>query len=53
MNLQLYRVDAANYLVDFRNVGYVLLDESPLGGERGDIDVSSPFLFLECATRLM
>lgn len=95
MNLQLYRVDDANYLVDFRNVGYVRLppaapdssgvDAEALGATleqayqqssqagaaaaggvpaatgpsltppvpEGRKDVSSPFLFLECATRLM
>ena len=93
MNLQLYRVDDSNYLVDFRNVGYVRLpptapessgvdadalgatleqayQESSQGGAasgaaapkgpsltppvpEGRKDVSSPFLFLECATRLM
>ncbi|PWN39346.1 Pkinase-domain-containing protein [Ceraceosorus guamensis] len=108
MNLQLYRVDDSNYLVDFRNVGHVRLDgmreskgsaaaeggptvdsesvnekleeayqqtasqdPSESGGTteltatsgvpkgvpapypEGRKDVSSPFLFLECATRLI
>lgn len=110
MNLQLYRVDDSNYLVDFRNVGHVRLEGArevqasapgeadarldvaavnetleeayqqstaqaqsqadlrrasepamPLGVPKGvptpfpegRKDVSSPFLFLECATRLM
>jgi carbon catabolite-derepressing protein kinase len=30
MDLQLYSIDSENYLVDFRNVGYKLLQESPL-----------------------
>ncbi len=44
MDLQLYRVDANNYLVDFRNVGYALLDDSgdqsheQEGGGGGDSD---------------
>ncbi|KAK0553381.1 Protein kinase [Tilletia horrida] len=29
MDLQLYRVDSSNYLVDFRNVGYTRLGPSP------------------------
>lgn len=29
MDLQLYSIDSENYLVDFRNVGYKLLQESP------------------------
>lgn len=37
MNLQLYRVDQANYLVDFRNLGYVRLppeeEERPGNGQ--------------------
>ena len=106
MDLQLYRVDANNYLVDFRNVGYALLEEATEAGKEGldekidDVldqaaneasaqisgaaeesmdsgrkvpgmlhsnnrpslapavptgrkEVCSPFLFLECATRLM
>ncbi|KAG8996104.1 Protein kinase [Tulasnella sp. JGI-2019a] len=78
MDLQLYQVDAANYLVDFRNKGYYkadldtdaqfnrivrrrLSDASATSGrseaskdlDRGIVDVSSPFLFLECACRLI
>ncbi|KAJ1570591.1 hypothetical protein NDA11_001580 [Ustilago hordei] len=106
MDLQLYHVDATNYLVDFRNVGYTkldncsLLDGDPSQGdeERNEVEkleaafdkamtetqqsmrdgeqqhrfdgtrikpslapavpagrkeVNSPFLFLECATRLI
>lgn len=32
MDLQLYRVDDQNYLVDFRNVGYYPLTEGPNNG---------------------
>lgn len=101
MDLQLYRVDSSNYLVDFRNVGYIKLDppppsspgagneplpsesseatpdsdaDSPKGVpglapnpnlkrrskpslapavQPGRMEVNSPFLFLECATRLI
>lgn len=83
MDLQLYQVDAANYLVDFRNKGYYKADldteqqfnrivghrrqrrdsdaESGMSGasemskdlDRGIVDVSSPFLFLECACKLI
>jgi len=93
MDLQLYQVDAANYLVDFRNKGYYKADlntdkqfnrivrdksrDPSEGGTRngeqelasdseddaasekskdldkGIVDVSSPFLFLECACRLI
>ncbi|GAC72266.1 serine/threonine protein kinase [Moesziomyces antarcticus T-34] len=109
MDLQLYHVDAINYLVDFRNVGYTMLEpEATAGTETTDADadtdgevakleaaferamsetqqamrdgeppaqhrfdgtrikpslapavpagrkeVNSPFLFLECATRLI
>ena len=28
MDLQLYRVDSQNYLVDFRNIGYYMASES-------------------------
>lgn len=34
MNLQLYRVDESNYLVDFRNVGYVRMQTT----QDGDLD---------------
>jgi carbon catabolite-derepressing protein kinase len=30
MDLQLYRVDSQNYLVDFRNIGYYLASEAEL-----------------------
>ncbi|KAJ9478579.1 Carbon catabolite-derepressing protein kinase [Pseudozyma hubeiensis] len=103
MDLQLYHVDATNYLVDFRNVGYTKLETQAPGegsgaaaGEEADAEVgqleaafdkamtetqhagaqhrfdgtrikpslapavpagrkevNSPFLFLECATRLI
>lgn len=82
MDLQLYQVDAANYLVDFRNKGYYKADldageqilfnrvirtnrerrgsdasstrsEMSKDLDRGIVDVSSPFLFLECACRLI
>ncbi|PWN35183.1 Pkinase-domain-containing protein [Meira miltonrushii] len=96
MNLQLYRVDQDNYLVDFRHVGYSnLAPRASLTGSEGRApssgldekslhaaletayqqsgtpsitatrrhtsvipaegrkDVNSPFLFLECATRLI
>ncbi|PWZ01735.1 Pkinase-domain-containing protein [Testicularia cyperi] len=108
MDLQLYHVDSANYLVDFRNVGYTRLESESAGslgnvsagqtidigqleeafdqamkatqeamrhdgdhgGQRrfdgtrikpslapavpaGRKEVNSPFLFLECATRLI
>ncbi|KDQ11188.1 hypothetical protein BOTBODRAFT_35489 [Botryobasidium botryosum FD-172 SS1] len=90
MDLQLYQVDASNYLVDFRNKGYysastasnaasvfdphtpsstTSTSESPLANgqpsettgstknksdrDKKDIDVTSPFLFLDCACRLI
>lgn len=96
MDLQLYRVDQDNYLVDFRNVGYYCTDPNEPGFERirrgsqttdngsvsfdhnhGDVstmsekdmteqgdhhahqhqrrirEVCSPFVFLECACRLI
>lgn len=90
MDLQLYQVDAANYLVDFRNKGYYKADlntdrqfnrilrhklnhtessesvettdadddddaisEKSKDLDKGIVDVSSPFLFLECACRLI
>ncbi|CAE6516609.1 unnamed protein product [Rhizoctonia solani] len=71
-DLQLYQVDAINYLVDFRNVGYYHAtgdpeNESPFtaidssqvnGGKVGTEgrkldDITSPFLFLESACRLI
>ncbi|KAE8233281.1 hypothetical protein CF326_g1681 [Tilletia indica] len=36
MDLQLYRVDSSNYLVDFRNVGYTRLDPSPPESRQGE-----------------
>ncbi|CAE6421401.1 unnamed protein product [Rhizoctonia solani] len=71
-DLQLYQVDAINYLVDFRNVGYYHaladpanmtpftgVDDSQvnggkIGGEGRKLDdITSPFLFLESACRLI
>jgi len=80
MDLQLYRIDDQNYLVDFRNLGYrPIKKDSPVMGQsefgmpntanelwarkpgemrrateavRGK-EVSSPYLFLECAVRLI
>ncbi|KAG8733210.1 Protein kinase [Ceratobasidium sp. 423] len=71
-DLQLYQVDAINYLVDFRNVGYyhatgdpandspfATIDSSQVsGGKIGAEgrkldDITSPFLFLESACRLI
>lgn len=40
MNLQLYRVDETNYLVDFRNVGYIRMQKTQDG--RLDSNVVSP-----------
>jgi carbon catabolite-derepressing protein kinase len=64
MDLQLYKVDSSNYLVDFRNVGYYrtppgqpgfsrLAVPAPAhaGGEEQVQEVCSPFLFLDCACR--
>lgn len=48
MDLQLYSIDSENYLVDFRNVGYKLLQESPLPTHsanmlrRGSVEDVSP-----------
>lgn len=78
MDLQLYRIDDQNYLVDFRNLGYrSIKKESPDGtpatelpnsadavrarkpelrngaSKSGTADVSSPYLFLETAVRLI
>ncbi|KAJ1309666.1 hypothetical protein OPQ81_006432 [Rhizoctonia solani] len=71
-DLQLYQVDAINYLVDFRNVGYYHLPANPANGSpfvgmdssqvngakvsgegRKLDDITSPFLFLESACRLI
>lgn len=89
MDLQLYRIDDQNYLVDFRNLGYRAIkkdstspttsqtdhlnnnnnnmpntaDEvrsrkpevitSRKNSSRNGSEVSSPYLFLEAATRLI
>ena len=81
MDLQLYRIDDSNFLVDFRNLGYRALHSSPsmsqsstfvdtpntadeLRARKPDFvpgrkpgktgaEVSSPYLFLECAVRLI
>lgn len=49
MNLQLYRVDETNYLVDFRNVGYVRMNKKQDG--QLDSDVTSP-VDAEAATQV-
>ena len=81
MDLQLYKVDSSNYLVDFRNVGYyrtppdqkgfarlpnLPLPTTTMTGtssmatpqtagtgtkEEQTQEVTSPFLFLDCACR--
>lgn len=68
MDLQLYRVDSQNYLVDFRNIGYyrapdaaaLPTDEHGVEGggakgvgEKGIGGVSGPFHFLEMACQLI
>jgi len=62
MDLQLYRVDASNYLVDFRNFGYYTIpgaeqvEEGKTGSklDAGSIGgVSGPFHFLEMACQLI
>ncbi|WFD32209.1 non-specific serine/threonine protein kinase [Malassezia sp. CBS 17886] len=61
MDLQLYRVDAHSYLVDFRNVGYAAVGSphDPAAPTCGDSsfdvrrDVNSPFLFFDAAFRLI
>lgn len=84
MDLQLYRIDDQNFLVDFRNLGYRAIKPEPTppsGAGTGALDsatpntadelrarkpdhvqgkklkkgneVSSPYLFLECAVRLI
>ena len=69
LDLQLYRVDAHSYLVDFRNVGYghvALGDEAAAAAGAGAggatatakslslrRDVNSPFLFLDATFRLI
>lgn len=67
MDMQLYKVDKENYLVDFRNIGYYQVDadgrrigrdvpfQSGGAGEgEGAIGgVSGPFHFLEMACQLI
>ncbi|KAI7954336.1 hypothetical protein MJO28_004736 [Puccinia striiformis f. sp. tritici] len=68
MDLQLYQIEVNNYLVDFRNLGYKPIEpevqERPISREEaaanrrraasmGGGGSSSPFLFLECACRLI
>lgn len=67
MDLQLYQIEVNNYLVDFRNLGYKLIPPSSSasvvdedGHQRQQRTTpqrngaaSSPFLFLECACRLI
>lgn len=88
MDLQLYRIDDQNFLVDFRNLGYRAIKTDPasppvsqpstfgdpsallpntadeLRARKPDFvpgrkpgktgaEVSSPYLFLECAVRLI
>jgi len=68
MDLQLYQIELNNYLVDFRNLGYKPIkpeaqpttnvpDEATANRRRaaslGGAATSSPFLFLECACRLI
>ncbi|PLW20244.1 hypothetical protein PCANC_00578 [Puccinia coronata f. sp. avenae] len=68
MDLQLYQIEVNNYLVDFRNLGYKPLhpeaaqttpvrEEAAANRRRaaslGGAATSSPFLFLECACRLI
>lgn len=63
MDLQLYRVDASNYLVDFRNIGYYRAPDAVLPegeemakmqqGKEGIGGVSGPFHFLEMACQLI
>lgn len=48
IDLQLYRVDWGQYLVDFRHVGYEVA-----GGMGAPKVVCSPYLYLECATQLI
>lgn len=68
MDLQLYQIEVNNYLVDFRNLGYRPIQSTSLinnqesntpntqrqpTGRFGGTGCSSPFLFLECACRLI
>lgn len=55
MDLQLYRVDANSYLVDFRHVGYAKTTD-PKNPNKPEVlrrDVNSPFLFFDAAFRLI
>ncbi|WAR57804.1 hypothetical protein PtB15_5B34 [Puccinia triticina] len=67
MDLQLYQIEVNNYLVDFRNLGYKPIEPSAQtattreeaaanrrrAASMGGGATSSPFLFLECACRLI
>jgi carbon catabolite-derepressing protein kinase len=58
MDLQLYRIDNQNYLVDFRNLGYYRAPDARAAGLNGLKDqaiggVSGPFHFLEMACQLI
>lgn len=59
MDLQLYRVDANSYLVDFRHVGYAknIEPQDPNEPNNSSVtlrrDVNSPFLFFDAAFRLI
>ena len=58
MDVQLYRVDANSYLVDFRHVGYAkTANEQDHKSDTSDMtlrrDVNSPFLFFDAAFRLI
>ncbi|KAH9817890.1 kinase-like domain-containing protein [Melampsora americana] len=64
MDLQLYQIEVNNYLVDFRNLGYKLIRPTDRSGSESSQQyeylqeerkgaASSPFLFLECACRLI
>jgi len=61
IDLQLYQVDAMNYLVDFRDIGsypasaapgFEPLDDSP-GAREKKPEPTNPLLFLDCACRLI
>ncbi len=43
MDLQLYHVDATNYLVDFRNVGYTKLDPTTLTAQDEEDKLAAAF----------
>lgn len=62
MDIQLYEVDASNYLIDVRNLGqYHISADSLLEEIRYPTDAEyskmkpdgNPFLFLDCACRLI